>query len=61
MITCTNCGVTNIRSIDNEPLFHPKDETEARRIMQYDNELYMRFVCDNCSEKFSVVFELVKK
>jgi len=60
-IKCPCCGSDKVRSYDNEPLYHPtKDEIEKQGIARWDNELYMKFTCDNKSTcpQFQIVFNL---
>lgn len=64
-ICCPKCQGTNIRSIDNQPLYHPKKEEVTQGIPSFDNEIYIEFNCLNCNPKdtytnsFTIVFDLV--
>ncbi len=60
-IQCKCCQSTNVRSIDNQPLFHPSKEEVAEGCMNFDNEIYVEFVCDDCEKTFTKVFSLVEK
>ena len=68
-ICCPKCKGTNVRSIDNQPLYHPtKIETTMLNVAKYDNELYMTFICHDCNPNgvplgrtFNVVFDIVPR
>jgi hypothetical protein len=60
-IQCKCCQSTNVRSIDNQPLFHPSKQDITKGSMNFDNEIYVEFVCDDCNETFTKVFSLVEK
>jgi DNA-directed RNA polymerase subunit RPC12/RpoP len=49
-IKCTHCGSTKLKAIDNEPLDF-NNET-------FDNELYVKFDCNNCGKECTKVFDL---
>jgi DNA-directed RNA polymerase subunit RPC12/RpoP len=57
IICCPKCSSKNVRSYDNQPLYHPTD-TDKEPI-QFDNELYMSFICGDCKERFILVFDLI--
>ena len=67
-IVCPSCNGENIRSVDNQPLFHPSKKEVEGGTMRFDNELYMNFICDDCNHDkknatllFTKVFGLVVK
>lgn len=57
-VTCTNCSSPNIRSIDNQPLFHPSKKDVKNGTMRYENEVYVEFKCDDCDDTFTKIFNL---
>lgn len=64
-VCCPKCKGTNIRSIDNQPLYHDKKEELEKSVPSFDNEIYVEFICHDCSpvelnaETFTLVFDLV--
>jgi hypothetical protein len=67
-ICCPKCQGTNIRSIDNQPLYHPKRvEATILNVPSFDNEIYVEFICHDCNpndmgaDTFTKVFSLVPK
>jgi hypothetical protein len=57
-ICCSKCKSENVVSIDNEPLLHHDRFSENDSVESYDSEIYMIFVCKDCKNKFTVVFNL---
>lgn len=57
-VTCKNCSSKNIRSVDNQPLFHPSKDEVKQGTMRYDNEVYVNFTCDDCEDTFTKIFTL---
>jgi hypothetical protein len=60
-ICCPTCGSENIRSFDNEPLSHPTKQEVETGTPRYDNEIYIKFICDDCPAEtriFTEVFTL---
>ena len=66
-VCCPKCQGTNIRSIDNQPLYHPKKEEVTKGVPNWDNEIYVEFICHDCNpndmgaETFNIVFALTRK
>lgn len=60
-ICCPTCGSENIRSFDNEPLYHPSKLEVEDGTPRYDNEVIIKFICDDCPSEtriFTEVFTL---
>ena len=57
-ICCPNCKSENVRSVDNEPLYHPSQLEVEKGIPRLDEWLYVKFVCDNCEHNFTKTFKL---
>lgn len=61
-INCPNCKSDNVRSVDNQPIWHPTASDIKNGVSRYDNEIYISFTCDNCkSDNFTVAFDIVPK
>ena len=67
-VCCPNCGMSNIRSVDNQPLNHPSKYEVANGVPNWDNEIYVEFTCDYCNpsgiipnKNFTIVFTLNRK
>lgn len=64
-ICCPKCQGTNIRSVDNQPLYHPKKEEISKGVPSFDYEIYVEFVCHDCNPNdlaqptFTIVFDLI--
>lgn len=63
---CPKCKSKKIHSVDNETLYHPTNEDlKDFNGWRFDNELYMKFKCDEdtCKdeEPFTLVFNLILK
>lgn len=61
VINCSHCKSENVRSIDNQPLYHPSKQDIIGRsdVPKFDNEIYVEFICDDCHKKHTKVFNLV--
>jgi hypothetical protein len=57
-IECPKCGRTNCTTIDNEPLSHDK-EWLTKNGMQFDNQLYVFFRCNDCDNRFRGTLEII--
>ena len=62
-VCCPKCESANVRSFDNESLYHPTKQEVETGVGNYDSEAYLKFVCDDCNDNdsFTVVFKLVKE
>jgi predicted nucleic-acid-binding Zn-ribbon protein len=49
-IQCPKCGSTKCTTVDNEPLSHDT-KWLTENDMQFDNQLYVFFQCNNCDNK----------
>ena len=59
-VCCPKCNGGNVRSIDNQPLYHPtKNDVINNDAIHYDSEVYMKFICDDDNEEFTKVFNLI--
>lgn len=58
VIYCKSCNSENVRSFDNQPLFHPSKQDVNCGVPRFDDEVYVEFVCDNCNETFTKIFSL---
>jgi hypothetical protein len=64
-VCCPKCQNKNVRSVDNQPLNHPSKREVEQGVPNWDNELYVTFICDQCnpmavSDKyFTLIFNLV--
>lgn len=60
-VKCPKCGSHNVRSIDNESLYHPTKQEVVDGLLNYDSDAYLKFVCDTCDngETFTKVFKLL--
>ena len=58
-VCCPKCNGGNVRSIDNQPLYHPtKNDVLNNDAVRYDSEVYMSFICDDDNHEFTKVFNL---
>ncbi len=58
---CPHCQSENIRSFDNQPLFHPTSEqVKNEDAVRYDGEAYLQFVCDDCKHEWQEIFQLIQ-
>lgn len=60
-IKCPHCGSEKCCMIDHEPLSTAmsvvnKEGADWIKELQYDNELYSIFKCDDCNKKFDIRF-----
>jgi hypothetical protein len=65
-VCCPECGMSNIRSIDNQPLYHPSKQEVEKGVPNWDNEIYVEFMCDRCNPEgkgktFTITFALSRK
>ena len=60
-IQCEHCNSENVRSVDNQPLYHPSKEEVAKDVPNFDNEIYVEFYCDDCGKTHDKVFSLLLK
>ena len=60
-VICKKCSSKNVRSYDNQPLFHPSKMEAKGGTMNYDDEVYMGFICDDCEDTFTKIFSLVEQ
>lgn len=66
-VCCPKCQGTNVRSVDNQPLNHPSQREVKSGVPNWDNEIYMTFICDDCNpmaesgKYFTLIFDLVPK
>lgn len=60
LLTCPHCESEKVRTTDNEPLFHPREEEVKKDNDVYglDPEIYISAVCDGCGQKLQIVAEL---
>jgi len=63
-ILCPKCGKHNVRAVDNESLYHPTKQEVKDGLLNYDNDVYIKFVCDeegcdNNHQRFTKVFKLI--
>ncbi len=52
------CG-SQLRSTDNESLYHPTKEQVANGMPPIDGQLYVSLICDNCGHGYTQEFDLV--
>lgn len=57
-VICPKCSSKDVRSYDNQPLFHPSRRDVKAGSMRYDNEVYIDFKCDDCEDTFTKIFNL---
>jgi len=57
-LNCPKCG-TQMRSYDNESLFHPSIKDVADGIPPIDGVIYVLVLCDNCGHKHNQEFDIV--
>lgn len=55
---CYFCDSENIRSIDNEPLYHPSKLEVENGVSRFDNDIYIIFTCDDCNKRQTKVFTI---
>lgn len=62
-IKCKECQSSKVRSFDNEILEHKELEVHQieKYAQQYDNEVYIAFICDACNHTFTISFDIVPK
>lgn len=66
-VCCPECGMSNIRSVDNQPLYHPSKREVEKGVPNWDNEIYVEFTCDHCNpdgngaKTFTIIFALTRK
>lgn len=58
-MSCPNCKSRKVRSIDNQPLYHPPKEDSEKNGYGIDSELYVTCKCDECNTEFEKIFTLV--
>lgn len=58
-IQCKCCQSTNVRSFDNQHLYHPTKQEVADGNIRFETEVYIEFVCDDCEKTFTEIFSLV--
>lgn len=58
-ITCPHCKSAQVRSIDNQTIFHPTKADVDKGTPNIDNEIYMEIQCDECTKTFTQSFEIV--
>lgn len=57
-VICPKCSSKDVRSYDNQPLFHPSRRDVKAGSMRYDNEVHIDFKCDDCEDTFTKIFNL---
>ena len=48
-ICCPKCQGSNIRGVDNQPLFYPSKKDVINGVANIDTEIYMTLICDDCN------------